>query len=157
MRPQVIIKTTALILLLLIGGCMSTKSTDDAMAEDGSSGIARNEPYFPTKFDDFEIPGELQQDMSQSMFVNTSSFTGGILNFTGRVEVASLTDFFINSMQKNGWKLAGEVRYENIMLAFNKPNKSCIITIYPGDFATKTKVFAYLATEAKANSAEQNL
>jgi len=157
MKLQSILRLTVFIFLLALAGCASTQTSGDAASPEDPGGIVRNEPYFPTKFDDFEIPGELEQDYSKTMFINTSSFTGGILNFTGRVEVASLTDFFINSMQKNGWKLAGEVRYENIMLAFNKPHKNCMVTIYPGDFATKTKVYVYLMTEAQKNGSEENL
>ena len=157
MRPQHIITSLALIIMLALGGCMSTQTSTSTEidASNESSGIARNEPYFPTKFNDFEIPGELEQDLSQSMIINTSSFSGGILNFTGRVELNSLTDFFINSMQKNGWKIVGEVRYKNIMLAFNKPNKNCMITIYPGDFG-KTRGYAYITSDLQGKS-EQNL
>lgn len=129
-------------------GCITTNSgTDSPNQADRSSAAVKNEPYFPTNFSDFEVPGELEMIRKNTMFINTASFTGGILNFTGRVSVDSLTDYFINSMQKNGWHLTGEVRYENILLAFTKPNKNCLITIYEGDYGGKTQVYTYITED----------
>lgn len=138
------------ILALFIGltGCaaMDGGTTSTGQSESATT-AAKNEPYFPTNFSDFEVPGELEMIRKNTLFINTASFTGGIINFTGRVEVDSLTDFFINSMQKNGWHLTGEVRYENILLAFTKPNKNCLITIYDGEFGNKTKVYTYITED----------
>ena len=155
---NVFIMITAMLATLFISGCAGLGTTTDSKGTKSSSGIVRNDPYFPTKFNDFEVPGELQEERKKSMFINTSSFTGGILNFSGRVEVKSLSDFFINTMQKNGWKLTGEVRYENIMLAFTKPNKSCMLTIYEGEYGAKTQVYVYITEDVKPGSAyEQTL
>jgi hypothetical protein len=139
--------TAALLSLLMLSGCAGWQTSSDSTEQMDTAGITRNEPYFPTKFNDFEIPGELQQERKKSMFINTSSFTGGILYFTGRVDVNSLTDFFVNTMQKNGWKMTGEVRYENILLAFTKPNKNCMLTIYEGSYGTKSEVYVYITED----------
>ncbi len=106
---------------------------------------AQNAPYFPTSFNDFEVPGELKLDSKHTMFINTSSFTGGVIALEGRVEMASLADFFVNSMQKNNWRLIGEVRYNNTLLAFTKPNKNCMISIYTDSFGYDTKVTVYIS------------
>jgi hypothetical protein len=50
-------------------------------------------------------------------------------------------------MQKNGWKMTGEVRYENILLAFTKPNKNCMLTIYEGSYGTKSEVYVYITED----------
>ena len=84
------------------------------------------------------------------MFINTASFSGGMILFSGDIEIDSLTDYFINSMQKNGWKLTGEARYKNTLLVFTKPNKSCMISIYMGDFGIKTKVTVHISEDAGA-------
>jgi hypothetical protein len=148
----------ALLSIFLLNGCAGMGTSKDSSEAEIPSGLSRNDPYFPTKFNDFEVPGELKEERKKSMFINTSSFTGGILLFTGRVEVNSLTDFFVNSMQKNGWKLTGEVRYENIMLAFSKPNKNCMLTIYEGEYGSKTQVYVYITEDLQVGSGmEQNL
>jgi hypothetical protein len=139
-----------IISLLALTGCasMHTASTSGtATATDTES--AKNEPYFPTNFNDFEVPGELKIDSKHTMFINTSSFTGGIIAFSGRVEITSLADYFINSMQKNNWTLTGEVRYNNILLAFTKPNKNCMISIYGDSYNYKTKVNVYITENSQ--------
>jgi hypothetical protein len=87
------------------------------------------------------------------MFINTSSFTGGIVVLGGRVEATSLADFFVNSMQKNNWALAGEVRYNNILLSFTKPNKNCMISITGDSYSYKTTVTAYITANNQAQAA----
>ncbi len=116
-------------------------------ANEAAAGTTSPMTYFPTKFHDFEAPTELSLDRDKTLIINTSSFTGGIIYMTGRLKVDSLTDFFIHSMQKNGWKLTGEAQYQNVLLSFTKPNKNCMITIYEGEFGTSTKVYAYMAED----------
>ncbi len=131
--------------MLSLTGCAAMHSGNtnpNTTAADTES--AKNEPYFPTNFNDFEVPSELKIDSKHTMFINTSSFKGGIIVLDGRVEMSSLADFFINSMQKNDWHLTGEVRYNNILLSFTKTNKSCMISIYGDSYNYKTKVNVYI-------------
>ena len=130
--------------LLALTGCakMHTATTNTAAASNTEA--KGNEPYFPTTFNDFEVPSELKLDSKHTMFINTASFTGGIVVLEGRVEAASLADFFVNSMQKNNWVLAGEVRYNNILLSFTKPDKNCMISISGDSYSYKTTVTAYV-------------
>ena len=86
--------------------------------------MQESQPYYPTEFEDLLIPSELSWNMENSMVIKTDSFAGGILHFTGRVEINSLADFFTSSMEKNNWKLSGSVKYKNIMLVFTKPSKT---------------------------------
>ncbi|MBA3015532.1 MAG: hypothetical protein KKD63_13270 [Proteobacteria bacterium] len=112
-----------------------------------SDGTSTSNTYYPTKFRDLEVPNELTLDSSKTLYVNTSSFAGGIVYMTGRLEVRSLTDFFTRTMQQNGWKLTGEAHYKNVLLAFSKPNKNCMITLYEGELGTSTKVYAYMTED----------
>lgn len=141
LKGQLTITIIAAFTLFTLSGCLSMQNKTATTSVQKSS---KSEPYFPTSFGDLEVPGELKLDRKNTLFINTSSFNGGIINLSGRVETGSLTDFFVHSMQKNGWKINGEVRYENVLLAFNKPNKNCMITIYGGDFGTSTQVFVYI-------------
>lgn len=137
----------------LLGACAgmnsntTTDTTDSAATTQAKN---TNEPYFPTSFTDFEVPGELKLDRKETMLINTASFNGGILHFSGWVEVNSLTDYFINAMEKNGWKRTGEVRYQNMLLAFTKPNKNCMISIQDGALGGKTQVYVYITEDLTA-------
>ena len=135
---------------LLFTGCNHLETAPpDMNPESIAATTTESEPYFPVNFNDFEVPSQLELDRKTTLFINTASFTGGIIKFTGRVEVISLTDFFINSMQKNGWQMNGEVRYKNVLLAFTKPNKNCMIEITAGEFGNKTRVNAYITEDVK--------
>lgn len=133
-------------ILIMLSGCSGLNFSQDSSQE----GTNTAQSYFPTKFRDFEVPNELKVDSSKTLIVNTSSFNGGIVALSGRLEVESLTDYFTQSMQRNGWKLTGEAHYKNVLLAFSKTNKNCMVTIYEGELGTGTKVFAYMAEDLTA-------
>jgi len=101
------------------------------------------EPYSPSDFSDLLIPGELEWRRDKSLSINTESFTGGVLTFAGRVEVNSLTEFFLNSMKKEGWTVIGTVKSENVLMAFIKEKTSCLIKIDDGGALGKTEVNIY--------------
>ncbi len=134
-------------LLFQLSGCAGMDFGGQPEEETASStaAISENEPYFPTDYPDLLIPGELSRDMNESLTINTATYNGGILNFKGRVEVDSLTNFFITTMQRNNWVLAGSIKSKDVMIAFTKENSSCIIRIIAGDYAMKTNVYIYIA------------
>ena len=132
------------LLFMLLPGCTSMNLGQDSTPAEGTN---TSQSYFPTKFRDFEVPNELKVDRDKTLFINTSSFIGGIVSLTGRLEVESLTDFFLQAMQRNGWKLTGEAHYKNVLLSFSKPGKNCMITLYAGELGTSTKVYAYMTEE----------
>ncbi|NOX25473.1 MAG: hypothetical protein GXP59_05055 [Deltaproteobacteria bacterium] len=135
-----------IISLLLLTGCAKMHSTNTAATATAPKTETKgSESYFPSTFNDFEVPSELKLDSKHTMFINTSSFTGGIIVLEGRVEATSLADFFVNSMQKNNWVLTGEVRYNSILLSFTKPNKNCMISISNDSYSYNTKVNAYIS------------
>lgn len=89
-------------------------------------------PNVVNNFDDIQLPAEMKLDQKKTMSVKTDSFRGGILHYSGSVEMMSLRDFVITSMRNNQWKLVGEASYNNILLAFTKPNKTCMVTLENG-------------------------
>jgi hypothetical protein len=96
------------------------------------------------------VPCELSWDREGSMSIKTESYAGGVLKFVGRVEVNSLADFFVNAMEKNSWKLVGSAKYQNVLLAFTKPNKTAMVMIYESDLSSKTSVYIYLTDDISA-------
>jgi hypothetical protein len=68
----------------------------------------------------------------KSIAMRTDSFQGGIHSYSGRVQIGSLKDYIVASMRNNKWKLVGEATYKNVMLAFTKPNKTCMVVLSEG-------------------------
>ena len=83
-------------------------------------------------YSDIELPSEMKLDSNKSVSMNNNSFSGGILKYSGRVEANSLREFLIASMKKHQWRHAGEASYGDTLLAFVKPNKSCMAIISEG-------------------------
>lgn len=138
----------ALLLLALTGcaqlGLGGSSSSESAPPTDTA---AANQPYSPAEFRDLIIPGELVWNRDKSMVIKTDSYAGGVLNFSGKVDINSLSDFFAKSMERNGWKLAGSIKYKQVLLAFVKPAKTCTITIADSEFGLKTEVNVYVTED----------
>ncbi|RUM36303.1 MAG: hypothetical protein DSY50_02755 [Desulfobulbus sp.] len=84
---------------------------------------------FADDIQDIVIPADMRWDRDKSMTIKTESFRGGLWQYSGRLEIISVKDFMISSMQDNKWKLVGEAASKDIMLAFVKPNKTCMMVI----------------------------
>lgn len=132
-----------LTIFLLQSGCTST--TSSANDEEMTPAVTEGQPFYPPDFKEILIPNGLKLNQDKSMFITTDSFKGGFLHFKGRLEVNSLADFFINSMPKTGWERTGMVKYKNVLLAFSKPGKTCMITITETKFKFSTEVYIYVA------------
>lgn len=135
-------------LLLLLAGCttLGTLGGDDSQQEYSSA----SQPYYPPDFREVLIPDGLEMNRDNSMFIKTNSFNGGVLNFEGRIDVISLSDFFEGSMPKNGWKLSGVVKAKNYLLIFTKPDRSCMITISENKLSFNTVVNIYIAQDMES-------
>ncbi|MDH5297779.1 MAG: hypothetical protein OEV91_02030 [Desulfobulbaceae bacterium] len=148
----------AMMLLLVLGGCAgidfggNSDEAQPAASPSNEAPLTGNQPYYPTDFKDLLIPGELSWNRDKSMSIKTDSFAGGILNFSGRLEINSLTEFFNNTMPKNGWKVSGTVKHKSNLLVFVKPHKTCMITVSESEFGLKTEVYVYI-TEDLGDSA----
>ena len=105
----------------------SNQNTNDGMAAPVSVGA------MAANFKDIEMPVEMKWNTKDSITVNTSSFEGGIVQYSGRVEIHSLRDFLLSSMANNKWKMVGDAQYASkIVLAFTKPARTCMITLEEG-------------------------
>lgn len=112
--------------LTFAGGCTG-KTSQPSSAETGME--MPSMANMAGNYNDIELPVEMKWDTDESMSISTSSFQGGILKYSGRVELGSLKEFIIASMTNNKWKLVGEAQYENVLLAFTKPNKTCMVVL----------------------------
>jgi len=137
------------VILLLLTGC-ATKNLRSPNQEGTDETAPKNVPYYANDYNDIMVPNELSWDREGSMSIKTESYAGGVLKFMGRVEVNSLADFFVNTMAKNKWKLVGSAKYENILLAFTKPNKTAMVMFYEADLRRKTSVYIYITDDISA-------
>jgi len=101
-------------------------------------------------YEDIEIPADMKYSTKNSMTIRTESFRGGIINYSGRIEMYSLKEFIIASMKKNKWKLAGEVSSEDVILAFTKPSKTCMMKIENNGAMSDTTLTMYVTVDVAA-------
>lgn len=92
-------------------------------------------------FEDILIPEEMKLDKERSFVYESPGLKAGILVFSGRVEVTSLVQFFKENMAKDNWKLLNSFKYKGYMMNFQKPDKSCMISIVDGTFSTSLEIW----------------
>ena len=114
---------------LLLTGCINTSSTvqSDAAGLPPVSGFADD-------IQDIILPASMEWKRKKSMTIKTESYRGGVWHYDGKVEAISLKDFMTSSMQDNNWKLVGEAASRDIMLAFVKESKTCMMIISEASF-----------------------
>ena len=105
-------------------------------------------------YGDIELPIEMELVAKKSMALRTDSFKGGVSVYKGRVQINSLREYIISSMRNNKWKLAGEASYDSVMLAFTKPNKTCMIVLSESSAGAlgKTQANYYVTVDVAAAS-----
>ncbi|MCI5130351.1 MAG: hypothetical protein D3904_02225, partial [Candidatus Electrothrix sp. EH2] len=119
---------------LFLSGCISTIFPGTGMPGGGVGDMLPAVGGFADDIQDIVVPVEMEWDRSKSMAIKTESFHGGIWHYTGFVETASLKDYMARAMEDANWKLVGEAASGDIMLAFVKPHKTCMMTISEHDF-----------------------
>lgn len=140
-----------LLLASALGGC--AKKSSQPTEPMGDSELAPVTTVVES-YGDIELPIEMVLDAKNSMAMRTDSFQGGIHVYKGRVQVASLRDYIIASMRNNKWKLVGEASYNNVMLAFTKPNKTCMVVLSESSAGSlgKTQANFYVTVDVAAAS-----
>jgi hypothetical protein len=143
-------KLCGLVLLMsLMTGCLSgmTGETDTSMPlpSDDLAPVAT----MVESYGDIELPIEMTLSQDKSIAMRTDSFQGGIHSYSGRVQINSLRDYIIVSMRNNKWKLVGEASYKDVMLAFRKPNKTCMFVLSEGLGQTKANLYVTVDVSAE--------
>jgi hypothetical protein len=142
------------LLLLVISGCAGNfggKSSGgpQTVSFEGEPGAVSTTVE---SYGDIELPIEMTLEQDKSMAMRTDSFQGGIHVYRGRVEINSLRDYIIVSMRNNKWKLVGEASYKNVMLAFTKPNRTCMVVLSDDQVGVmgKTQANLYVTVDVAA-------
>jgi len=142
-------------LFLMVGIVVLSSCSDTMFSSSGSISNVSNVPPISMSlngFPDIELPSDMELDNEESMVIRTDSFMGGVLDYSGRIEMQSLKEYIIASMKRNKWKVVGEASSETIMLAFTKPNKTCMVVIEEdiGGVLGKTQFYLYVTADLAA-------
>jgi len=142
---------TVSFILLTMAGCSgkSTTTTSPEAVNDELAPVAT----LVESYGDIELPLEMTLIGDKSMALRTDSFQGGIHIYRGNVQIASLKDYIVTSMRNNKWKMVGEASYKSAMLAFTKPNKTCMVILDDNTGITgKTQASFYVTVDVAASS-----
>ena len=136
--------------LFALTGCMPGTTQTNTINSEGGIDNLPTMASTVGNYEDIEIPADMKYSTTNSMSIRTDSFRGGIIHYKGRVEMHSLKEFIIASMKKNKWKLAGEVSSQNVILAFTKPSKTCMMKIEPNGAMSDTTLTMYVTVDVTA-------
>ena len=140
----------ALVLSCLVAvGCVRRNTPAQDPDPVGIDNVLPQVNSFANDINDIPIPAELKWQRDDSMAITTESFRGGVLIYTGSASVQSLRDYMVAAMRDNQWRLVGETTAKNTMLAFVKPNKTCMMTI-DENWLKRTKMRLYVAIDNAA-------
>lgn len=111
-------------------------STGSSMALDGGVLDSRGPTVGPKgkyfDFDDVLIPGGLALNRDRTMLFKVGSFMAGVIAFDGRLEITSLSDFFVAAMKRDKWDFVGGFKMPVVALFFGKEERTCVISITEG-------------------------
>jgi len=124
----------SLILVFMLAGCAQLKNA--------TSGGSSTPEVLPSPryldFADILIPGELERVAKECNITNGF----GKLVVSGRVEVESLSQFFITSMNSEGWVSLNQYKFQGtVKLFFKKPDRFASVLIEENPLATRVELW----------------
>lgn len=134
-----------LVSMLLFTGCASIMP-GGGMDSELDTPVLPPVSGFADDIKDIVIPGYMEWQRDESMSIKTESYRGGVWVYTGNVDALSLKDFMVSSMRANQWRQVGEAISDDIMLAFVKPGKTCMMIISESSF-NKTTLTMYITID----------
>ena len=121
-------------------------SSNEPQANQGQQGQA-NQGAEPTAmdyyydFDDILVPKEMTLVTPESFIIETPQSKSGVMVFTGRVELSSLANFFINNMTKDNWVMRSAFKSGRTILIFDKDDRYCVINVTDGKLKTQLEIW----------------
>ncbi len=111
--------------------------------ESSSSTPVTAAPVMPVFYDfkDVPVPPNFVLVDKESSVLQTSNFKTGVLVFKGRANYNSVVDFYMNAMLRENWKLKGSSRYSHSIMVFEKPERICVINVYPKFIYTYLEIY----------------
>lgn len=124
-----------IIAAVMLPGCAQMKESFNNV-----TGVSKEVPPSSRYLDfhDILIPGEMEKVAKESFIINGN----GRLVLSGRVDNDSLSQFFITSMNKEGWVSLNQYKYQGaIKLFFKKPEKFATIVISEDPLSTRVEIW----------------
>ncbi len=115
--------------------------TDPAQSQSETMPATSGPSDYYYDFDDILVPKEMELLTQDSFILETPSSKSGVMVFTGRVELTSLSTFFINNMAKDGWSPCSMFKSSRTILVFEKNERYCIINITDGKLRTLLEIW----------------
>jgi hypothetical protein len=135
----------AALLLVLVGslGCAGSQANAKNSEEEGQAAAAPANVPAPLYYDfeDVLVPSELTINKGKTFIYHVPDFRAGVLVLKGRVQIDSLIRFFENNMARDNWRLLSSFKAARTIMFFNKPNRSCIISITEGTFYSDVEIW----------------
>jgi hypothetical protein len=124
----------SLVLMLMLTGCAQLKN---ATSSGSSTPETRPSPRY-LDFADILIPGELERVAKDCNITNGF----GKVVVSGRVEVESLSQFFITSMNSEGWVSLNQYKFQGtVKLFFKKQDRFASVLIEENPLATRVELW----------------
>ena len=112
-----------LVVALGLSGCVSM--------QEQSAGLQNLEPSLSLRFNDVPYPSGFKVLSDKSFILESGGVRAGILRYTGRADVESVTRFYKNQMSIYNWALLNVLEFGDRMLNFERENEGCVVTIKP--------------------------
>jgi hypothetical protein len=142
MKKSIIVLIGGIVFLMMLYGCTGTsvrKESAAAQPTNVANTSTVNNQYYD--FSDVLIPGELKLKPKLSSIYRTPGFAAGLLVFEGRYDATSLSGFFESNMAKDNWRSKASLKFNPMILIFEKDNRVCVIRIEEYTFTTHVEVW----------------
>lgn len=129
-------------LLTALSNCAAPLSPppNPVASQPRNSATASRQPLF-YDFPDIPIPSEMTRQAADCHVYQSGQSKAGLQVFRGRVELASLFQFFQLGLPHHGWAPKGEFHHHESLLIFEKAGKTCIISLYNDLFSAYAKIW----------------
>jgi hypothetical protein len=153
MKKSIIVLIGSIVSLMMLYGCTGTSVRKESAATQ-TVNVAKtstvNNQYYD--FSDVLIPGELKLKPKLSSVYRTPGFAAGLLVFEGRYDATSLSGFFESNMAKDNWRSKASLKFNPMILIFEKDNRVCVIRIEEYTFNTHVEVWMAPASKESVST-----
>ena len=153
MKKSIIVLIGSILFLMMLYGCTGTSVRKESAATQptnvANTSTVNNQYY---DFSDVLIPGELKLKPKLSSIYRTPGFAAGLLVFEGRYDATSLCGFFESNMAKDNWRSKASLKFNPMILIFEKDNRVCVIRIEEYTFNTHVEIWMAPASKESVST-----
>ncbi len=132
---------TVAVSMLTVTGCSLFNQQQAASAVDDQQMASQQALSKYYDFDDVQVPAKMKLDKDRSNVMRVGDFKAGVIVLSANLDGESLTNFFLEAMAKDNWKLKGSDKYPGIYLFFAKPGKAAVVRISEGTMDTVVEIW----------------